>query len=498
MAAGTQSSAVLVTGATGFVGRYVVRDLVRRGVKCVAAHRPGRGEALRVALSDVGVLPSVVDSCELDLTAETTPALPSGVASVVHAAAVTKFAAGGRGEPDRTNVGGLRSLLSACDAAGVREVHLVSTAFACGRTASPVAERVEVGEPDHRNDYERSKWRAERLFGDWLDAGGRSGTILRPSIVVGEFESGRASKYDGFYLLARATKLLANAVRDRGGDPSRVALRIAADPNATQNLVPVDYVSSLIAAVVTQPTSGQVIHLTHPRPPTNALIKLALERHFGLSGGSFAEGGSSAGDDQRLFDEVAGTVADYLAPQPTFLRDAANAIERSAGVTAPAWAEADLVRLIAAADADDFGRTRRGPRREAGNRSNASAIDRYFCEFLPSRISLSEVARAVSMDVRVRFEIDRARHPYICDFRGGRLWSLSTDGGEADVVYRCDADTFWAAIGGQSHPETYFLEGRAEVEGDIERGLKLGVVLAAFNREFPCTAETLCPTGGAE
>ena len=498
MAANTSSSAVLVTGATGFVGRYVVRDLVRRGVTCVAAHRPGRAEALRAALADVGVSPGEVASFELDLTAEARPALPAGVASIVHAAAVTKFAAGGRGEPDRTNVGGLRSLLAACDADGVPEVHLISTAFACGRAVHPVAEQVEAGEPDHRNDYERSKWRAERLFADWLRAGDRRGTILRPSIVVGEFASGKASKYDGFYLLARASKLLASAVRDRGGDPSRVPLRIAADPNATQNLVPVDYVSAMIAAVATATPSGEVVHLTHPRPPTNALLKRALENHFGLSGGAFEEGGGTANDDQRLFDEVARAVADYLSPQPTFLRDSADAFERMAGIHAPIWTEADLVRLIAAADAEDFGRGRRGPHRVVGRGLEASAIDRYFCDFLPSRIGRSEVARAVAMDVRVRFEIGRDSRPYTCDFRGGRLRSLSTDGGEADVVYRCDLATFWAAIGGQSHPETYFLEGRAEVAGDIERGLKLGVVLAAFNREFPCTAEALVATGGAE
>jgi predicted lipid carrier protein YhbT len=44
---------------------------------------------------------------------------------------------------------------------------------------------------------------------------------------------------------------------------------------------------------------------------------------------------------------------------------------------------------------------------------------------------------------------------------------------------------YWDAVAGRTDPREVFLSGRAEVFGDVERALKMAMILHAFNTEFP-------------
>ncbi|MBI4581236.1 MAG: SDR family oxidoreductase, partial [Planctomycetes bacterium] len=317
---------ILITGATGFIGHYLLARLLRAGYACAVLVRPPQSESMgRLAglLAGVGLdaaefiraerlvpLEGDLDDC-WPLTRDATvspldasrPSRVKGwpsarelrVATIVHSAASTRFASGSDGEPERTNVRGTRRLLDWADAAGVRRFHLVSSAYVCGRSAGPVAERFEFDPAAFHNDYERAKWRAEQLCVEWagqgraddcqsqnpengpagrrshtegsrshtgFGRGSRSLTIHRPSVVVGEFGSGRSVKFAGFYLMARATELLDRAFASAcDADRQAVPLRIGARPADRQNIVPVDYVADCMAAIVGDPgRDGRVYH----------------------------------------------------------------------------------------------------------------------------------------------------------------------------------------------------------------------------------------------
>ncbi|WP_019633167.1 NAD-dependent epimerase/dehydratase family protein [Actinomadura atramentaria] len=157
---------VAVTGASGFVGGAVCRELVARGV-AVAAF----GRRARVAAAHVGGAPYRA----WDLTGAAPRGLPA-VDAVVHCAgSVTDW--GSAAEMFAVNVGGTRAALAAFPDA--RFVH-VSTASVYD-PARPTVRATEDAAPVARyvNAYGASKATAERV------AAGRGAIVLRPHAVYG-------------------------------------------------------------------------------------------------------------------------------------------------------------------------------------------------------------------------------------------------------------------------------------------------------------------------
>ncbi len=170
----------LVTGGTGFVGRYLVRELASRGVECRVLVRPTSD---RRGLADVGG----VEYHEGDiLRPETLAGVADGVRHVYHLAAEGHVSAVSKAAFRKfveVNVEGTRNLLSACSGCGVETfVHFSSTA-AMGLITEPLVS--EATEPRPRTPYQRSKLESERIAFETGRALGVSVVALRPCMVYG-------------------------------------------------------------------------------------------------------------------------------------------------------------------------------------------------------------------------------------------------------------------------------------------------------------------------
>lgn len=178
---------LLVTGATGFVGRHLVRTLGDRG---------GTALQLPVRHGTTADLPEPARACsELvhgDLTdAAGLPALCAGVDAVLHVAALMPNRPGHQVTAQdllRTNTEATLALAESAAAAGVRRFVFVSSTAAMG---SPDSDRIDETAPCRpTNPYGESKWRAEEGL---LELGARTGleiVILRPCVVAGEGQTG--------------------------------------------------------------------------------------------------------------------------------------------------------------------------------------------------------------------------------------------------------------------------------------------------------------------
>lgn len=174
---------VLVTGASGFVGRALCADLARRGHAVVAAVRAmdkaeGIVCARAVAVGDIGPETDWRDAL-------------AGVGAVVHAAARVHVM-GEKGEASRAaharvNVAGTRRLAEAAQAAGVRRFVFIGTVKAMGETNGDGPPFVESDPPRPAADdfYGQSKLEAERLLIALSRAGALETVILRPPLVYG-------------------------------------------------------------------------------------------------------------------------------------------------------------------------------------------------------------------------------------------------------------------------------------------------------------------------
>jgi thioester reductase-like protein len=215
----SSSDAVLITGATGFVGmellaRYVERSerpvvaLVRAGSDAGARERIDGvltnlfGGARAAALSGrVEAVAADLTAPRLGLTRDRCSALASRMGTIIHSAASVSFTLP-LGEARATNVDGTKRMLEfAGECADLDRYTQFSTAYVAGTFAGRFGEGdVDVDQSFH-NTYERSKLEAEQLV---RGSHGLPWTILRPSIVVGDRRSGWTNAFNVLYWPLRA------------------------------------------------------------------------------------------------------------------------------------------------------------------------------------------------------------------------------------------------------------------------------------------------------
>ncbi|MCG8914475.1 amino acid adenylation domain-containing protein [Actinokineospora sp. PR83] len=271
---------VLLTGATGFLGAFLLRELLGRTgarVHCLvraddeqaainrvrrALNRHGLGEH---DLDRVVAVPGDLARPALGLTPETFLRLAAEVDVVLHNGARVNHL-----EPyarlRAANVRGTAEVLRLACAHRSVPVHFVST---CDTAVAVDGNPPVLGE-DRRvpaeslsaNGYVGSKWVAEGMV---LAAGERGLPVCvhRPSRIGGHSATGAGSTDDAFWTLVRAMLVL-------GAAPD------ADEPPGFVDIVPVDWVAAVVVRVLLVGRTGRTHHLTSPRPLAVATVLARL------------------------------------------------------------------------------------------------------------------------------------------------------------------------------------------------------------------------------
>ena len=278
---------ILVTGATGFIGREILARLRAAGRPATALVR-GPSAAARLAAAVGDAAGAGLDVVEADLAAPRcglAPAvwrrLAARVDTVIHCAGDASFAPRDLDRFVAGHVEGPVALLHGLAPGRLRRWLQFSTAFVCGLRAGTVGEdEGDVGQA-FRNPYERVKLAAETAI---REAGCRTGvavTVLRPSIVVGAAPAtaggGPSGLFFGFLRLAAG---LAGLARDGAG-----RLRIEGAPAAPFNIVPVAHVAAAAVGLAGLPAAaGETLHLVVPGAPSQAAMLGMITERLGGTG----------------------------------------------------------------------------------------------------------------------------------------------------------------------------------------------------------------------
>ena len=169
----------LVTGATGFVGGMVARELVRAGHEVRLLVRPS---ADRRNVHDLPVEIYHGDVRDLDSLRGAT----SGCAQVYHVAAVYKLWVRRKQEIYESNVAGTENVLKIARESGVEKVVYTSSVATLGLPddGTPGNEETPVALNDMIGHYKRSKFMAEQIALRYA-AEGLPLVIVNPSTPVG-------------------------------------------------------------------------------------------------------------------------------------------------------------------------------------------------------------------------------------------------------------------------------------------------------------------------
>jgi thioester reductase-like protein len=476
---------LLLTGGTGLLGEYLVRDLLTRGVKLALLVRSSRKASAHERVE--ALLTRWEEECELvlprpvvlegDLTEENLGLDAPDLrwiardcdAALHNAASLTFQSAGPDDEPWRTNLHGTRHVLDVCRRSGIRKFHHVSTAYVCGlRTGRILESDLDCGQT-HGNDYEVSKFRAELMVraAEFLDRP----TIYRPSIILGDSRTGYTSTFYGFYApLKLMSTMLSKAAGVASTREELVAHIGFASHQLTsilnlaggerKNYVPVDWVAAVMAHIITRPQHhGQTYHLTPTEPVKVALTRRAIEQAF-ENYTELAERKTHSAAEwsefERYFVEGMKVYQAYWRDDPVF--DTTNTRAAAGHLPCPNL-DADLfLRVCQFAIESKFGK-------KPARRMKAPPID--------VREKMSPWRRCENIDKRpldqhVGLQVDGA---------GGGQWELVLSNGrliavDPGISERCastlhlDSQTFASLVADATTPEEALEAGQVCLEGN--------------------------------
>lgn len=292
---------IALTGATGFLGSHLMASLLKKGYNIVVFGRPAKNESLKERITLL-LRWFGMDNCSDQITYVDTDLsqdnlgidkgeysrLCSVVDSVIHCASDTSFSENKREKVMAANINNLKGILEFSKNANVSFFHYISTAYVAG-TGTIYCKEIFSSAKTFTNVYEESKAAAENIISGFCLKNSINLSVIRPSIVYGDSQSGRSLKFNALYFPVRSAQsirdIYLNDIKKNGGTKATkngvyidndgylfLPLKIYLPGEGDLNIIPVDYFVNATVKIIENCSGSGIYHLTSNTPTTMKIV----------------------------------------------------------------------------------------------------------------------------------------------------------------------------------------------------------------------------------
>ena len=253
---------IFVTGSTGMLGSEVIPRLLESGHEVLALARnpkPSTHPMLTYIKGDIterycgGIVLRDVDA-------------------ILHLAALTSLRDRNVPKLHDVNYLGTLNVVEMAHTYKIDRFFHCSTVYVCGDYDKVFLEdQLDIGQSP-KNEYEKTKFESESFI---TKQSGLDWTVLRPGILTGNYDTGKAQFFEGFYRPVKAFVLAHRFMEQKLRLPPRekfesnfnlprlnLPVRIYADPDSTLGLTPVDWAGEVFSQIINDSaTSGKTYHV---------------------------------------------------------------------------------------------------------------------------------------------------------------------------------------------------------------------------------------------
>jgi len=311
---------IFLTGATGYIGSSLIPKFLEHGYHIKALVRPKKDTSinrLSQALSrfypsptDISKVIKNIDIIEGDIAKENLGLSSSAIKSLsheitdlFHCAAAVSFNEDKQALLRAHNIKGTEHIMSFARFFHNAHVHYMSTAYVCGQRKGVIKEQdLNVGQK-FNNVYENIKCTAEELAHDYANRYNMKITIYRPSVIVGDSQTGTNYSNYGPYGILRIEDISIRKLRQEFEKQNPIfqnsaakikdgkffiPLRVKGNNNKKLNLVTPDYAMEAIFQIfISKENIGKTFHITNSDPPKVRLLKDCISELLNVEGIEF-------------------------------------------------------------------------------------------------------------------------------------------------------------------------------------------------------------------
>jgi nucleoside-diphosphate-sugar epimerase len=385
-------SSIILTGATGFLGAFLMEGLLKQGHHVTVLGRSSSGMILTGRLSALtdwfGIDPGdKLSAYEVDFSKEhlglqdnTYSCLCAHAGKIIHCASDTSFSERNRARVMETNVNNITALLQFAEDAKTEHLYYVSSAYASGVHEGKCME-IPVTNSRFTNVYEESKAKAENIIISACENTGVPLSILRPSIVFGHSKTGKSLKFNALYYVLKSSLIIRDIfvkdIIEHGGERSKgwgfnmdddgvlhMPLDICLPNKGFVNLIPVDYFVDAALSIIEDSESKGIYHITSDNPSEMTTLIEYAERFLNIRGIRLvldsAIKNSKPNPAEELFEKFIEQYRPYLSDTRIFDQSRTDIITH--GLTSPSFTYDVFRRCMDYALENNWGRKDGFPR----------------------------------------------------------------------------------------------------------------------------------------